>query len=124
MLLTPYVLELRNTVLVAGIREAEFWEMTIGEAVRACDAFQDRRRDTAYFAYTGAMTVGLFINSMFGSKSTPTIHDIYPELFPVDEEAEEEARMKRSEVNFINFANAFNKRYENGNGKSESENNG
>ena len=34
MLLTPQMLELRKNCLIAGIREAEFWHMTIGEAVR------------------------------------------------------------------------------------------
>lgn len=114
----------RDECLKAGIREAEFWDMTVGEAVRAYEAHQEHRKDMAYFAFTEAMAVGGFVASMFGKHQPPTIHDIYPELFPVDEEAEEETRMKRSETNFINFANAFNKRYENGNGKSESENNG
>lgn len=118
-------MKLRDASLAAGIREADFWDMTVGEAVRACDAYQDRRKDMAYFAFTEAMAVGGFIASIFGKHQPPTIHDIYPELFPVDEEAEEEERMSRSAANFINFANAFNKRYENGNnGKSESENNG
>lgn len=92
--------------------------------MRAYKAFIESRKDMAFFAYTNAMAVGGFVASMFSKHQPPTMHDIYPELFPIDEEAEEEARMKRSEANFINFANAFNKRYENGNGKSESENNG
>lgn len=117
-------MEWRDECLKAGVREIEFWDMTIGEAVRAYDAVREIRKDMAYFAFTNAMAVGGFIASMFSKHQPPTIHDIYPELFPIDEEAEEEARMKRSEANFINFANAFNKRYENGNGKSESENNG
>ena len=107
-----------------GIREAEFRDMTIGEVVRACDAFQDRRRDTAYFAYTEAMTVGLFVSSMFSSKSPPKIHDIYPDLFNENEEAEQEQKDKTSAQNFINFANAFNRNFDNGDRKSESENNG
>lgn len=109
---------------MAGIREAEFWEMTVGEAVRACDAFQDRRRDTAYFAYTEAMTVGLFVSSMFGSKQPPKIHEIYPDLFDENEEAEQESKDAASAANFINFANAFNRNIDNGDRKSESENNG
>lgn len=116
---------LRDAVLIAGVREAEYWDMTVGEAARACDAYQERKRDTAYFAFTQAMATGLFISSMFSSKSPPTIHDIYPEFFNEDEEAEQEAKDASSAANFINFANAFNRRYEpNGNGKPESENNG
>lgn len=114
----------RDECLKAGIAEAEFWRMTIGEALRAYEAAAERRRDEAYFAFTNAMAVGGFVASMFSKHQPPTIHDIYPELFPADEEAEEEARMKRSEANFINFANAFNKGFKNGNRKPESENNG
>lgn len=98
--------------------------MTIGEAVRAYDAYTDRRRDQAYFAFTNAMAVGLFVVSMFNSKSPPQIHEIYPELFSKDEEAEKEVKDSKSAANFINFANAINERFQNGNGKSESENNG
>ena len=102
--------------------------MTVGEASRALDAHNTRKRDKAYFDYTQAMTIGLFIGSMFSSKSPPTLEEIYPELF--DEEAEElerieqEKRDERSAANFIKFANAFNRKYENGDRKSESENNG
>ena len=99
--------------------------MTIGEAVRACGAYHNRRKDRAYFAYTEAMAVGMFVASIFGSKSPPKISDVYPDLFPEDEEAEEEVRDSKSAANFINFANAFNRNFDNGdNRKSESENNG
>lgn len=116
---------LRDSCLIVGIREAEFWEMTAGEAVRECDAYQDRRRDRAYFEYTNAMTTGMFVASMFSSKPPPKLSDIYPDLFDEDEEAEEEKKATESAANFINFANAFNRKFGNGdNGKSESENNG
>ena len=98
--------------------------MTIGEAVRACDAYVERRKEQAYFAYTNAMTVGMFVGSMFGSRKPPTIHEIYPELFPKQEDIEEERRMDASAANFIKFANSFNQRYNNGNRKLESKNNG
>lgn len=98
--------------------------MTVGEAVRAYKAYEERRKDTAYFGYMNAMTVGLFIGSMFGSKP-PTINDIYPEFFPKDEEVEETRQTADSAANFINFANAFNRAIDNGNNrKPESENNG
>ena len=102
--------------------------MTVGEVSRALDAFNDRRRDRAYFDYTQAMTIGLFVGSMFSSKSPPNIEEIYPDFFGEDreaiEQAEQEKRDERSAANFIKFANAFNQRYENGDRKSESENNG
>ncbi len=106
------------------MKESDFWDMTWGETVRAYDAYKERRKDAAYISYCTAMTVGGFVASMFSSRQPPSIHEIYPELFPKDEEAEEEARMSRSEANFINFANAFNRRYENGNRESEGKDNG
>lgn len=128
MLLGPQILSLRDDCLTAGVREAEFWDMTVGEAVRAVNAWNDRRKDMAYFAYTNAMAVGMFVGSIFSTRTPPTLEDIYPELFPKDEEArekaEEEARMAKSAANFINFANQFNRRFNNGNRESESENNG
>lgn len=122
-------MNLRKSALISGVSEAEFWKMTIGEVVRACEAYEDRRRDTAYFAYTTAMTVGLFVGSMFGSKSPPTIEEVYPELFSDKKEevekAEQMAKDERSAANFIKFANSFNQRYKpNGDGKPESKNNG
>ena len=117
----------RDEFLVVGVPEADFWAMTWGETVRAYEAYVRRRKDQAYFSYNTALALGGFIASMFSSHQPPTINEIYPELFPKeeeDEEAMEEARMSQSEANFINFANAFNKRYENGNRKSEGENNG
>ena len=102
--------------------------MTIGEACRVLDAYNERRRDQAYFDYTQAMTVGLFVSSMFSSKAPPKLEDVYPDFFKEDKEEDErreqEKRDAASAANFINFANAFNKRYENGDRKSESENNG
>ena len=102
--------------------------MTLGEAIRAIEAFIDARKDRAYFDYMHAMTVGMFVGSMFSTRQPPKIEDIYPDLFPKDDEAveaaEEAVRMSQSEINFINFANAFNRKFENGDRKSESENNG
>lgn len=99
--------------------------MTVGEVVRACNTHVSKRKDAAYFAYTNAMATGMFISAMFSkSKSPPSIEDIYPELFEKDEEAEAEARDDRSIANFMKFAQAINERFQNGNGKPQSENNG
>lgn len=118
-------MKLRDTALTADIRETDFWQMTVGEVARACDACIGKRKEAAYFAYTNAMTVGIFIGSMFSkSRKPPTIEEIYPDLFTKDEEAEAEARASKSVANFINFANALNERFQNGNGKPQSENNG
>ena len=98
--------------------------MTVGEGVRAYKAYEERRKDEAFFSYTNAMTTALFISSMFGSKSPPSIHDVYPGLFEIDEEAEETRQDAQSAANFVNFANSFNRKFDNGDRKSESENNG
>ena len=123
------ILEARDNCLIAGISEADFWEMTVGEAGRAIDAYNERRRDKAYFDYTQAMTIGAFIGSMFSSKAPPKLEEIYPDFFGGEdkeelEQAEQERRDEISAANFIKFANAFNRNYENGDRKSESENNG
>lgn len=129
-MLTPGVLRLRDQCLRAQVREADFWHMTIGEAVRECDAYHDRLKDTAYFSYMTASAIGLFIGSVFSSKSPPEISDIYPEFFPkaetreATEERQEELKEERSVANFLKFAYSFNQRFENGNRKPESENNG
>ena len=98
--------------------------MTVGEGVRAYNAYEERRKDTAYFSYTTAMTTALFVSSMFGSKSPPHIYDVYPEFFKEDEEVKEEVQDIKSAANFVNFANAFNRKFDNGNRNPESENNG
>lgn len=98
--------------------------MTIGEGVRAFKAYDERNKDKAYFGFMNAYATALFIASMFSSKSPPTIHDIYPEFFPKDEEVEEQIQDSKSAANFINFANAFNRNFNNGDRKPESENNG
>lgn len=125
MLLTPQILKLRDDCLVTGVKEREFWDMTIGEAVRACDAFEERRKDVAYFSYTTASAVGWFIGSMFGSGAPPTLSDIYPTLHPkeaeqqTEEEPQEDVIMDKSTVNFMKFAQSFNQRFkENGNRES------
>ena len=98
--------------------------MTVGEGVRAFKGYEERRKDDALFSYTNAMTTALFISSMFGSKSPPAIHDVYPELFEKEEEVEEIRQDAQSAANFVNFANSFNRTFDNGDRKSESENNG
>lgn len=118
----------RAECLKYGIAERDFWDMTIGEVYRAGEAYRERLKDRAYFDYTQALTIGLFIGSAFSGKSAPSIEEIYPDFFESNEaieEAREEARVNKSVANFINFANAFNKRFEeNGNREPESENNG
>ena len=98
--------------------------MTVGEAARSYIAYDERRKDTAFFTYMNAMTTAMFIGSMFGSKSPLTIYEVYPELFQRDEEVEEQIQESKSAANFINFANAFNRKFDNGDRKPESENNG
>lgn len=119
------MLKLRGDCMVAGVREAEFWDMTPGEAVREIEALNERRKDAAFFAYTNAMAVGLFVGSLFNSSNKPpALTDIYPDLFPEFEEIEEQKAAESSVANFINFANNFNRNLNNGDRKSESENNG
>ena len=98
--------------------------MTIGAAVRVTEAYVKQRRERAYIAFTNAMTVGMFVASMFSSNKPPTLHEVYPDLFEEDEEAEQAKRDESSAANFLKFANAFNQRVTNGNREPQSQDNG
>lgn len=120
----------RAESLKNGIAERDFWDMTLGEVIRASEAHTALLKERARFDFLQALSIGLFFGSAISGKNVPKIEDIYPEFFGSKEaeeaqkEAETEERMNRSAANFMNFATAFNKRFENGDRKSESENNG
>ena len=84
--------------------------MTVGEVDRYIQGYVFREeRNTKYKAkmdYLLAMTIVGGIGASFNGKPAPTIYQCYPDFF--DEEAD---RMRQSAVNFINFANDFNRRF-------------
>lgn len=119
------MVNLRKLCMIAGVSERDFWDMTVGEALRVIETFKEQRRDRAYFAYTQAMTTGIYVASMFSKRQPPKLHDIYPDLFPEGEEAEEQAKTEASKAAFLKFAYAFNQRYgKNGDREPQSQSDG
>lgn len=121
----------RAESLKNGIAERDFWKMTLGEVIRASEAHTAQLKERARLDFLQALSIGLFFGSAISGKNVPKIEDIYPEFFGSEEaeearkKAEEEERMSRSAANFMNFATAFNKRFEqNGDRELKSENNG
>ena len=101
-----------------GIKEHEFWEMTIGELERKAESFKrlekHRLKEKATFDYTLAMLVGRAF-SADEQHPFPDLYDVYPALFADDiqrREEEESARLAQlSAVRFIQFAKSFNKKF-------------
>lgn len=88
----------------------------MGEVVRECEGITYRieaeRRDRAAFDYTLALLIGhATVGSMGKGHTMPSIEKAYPEIFKQNSEDVTEiknSKMKKSIVNFTNFANAFN----------------
>jgi hypothetical protein len=110
-----------DSALDWGIREFEFWEMSLNEITRAIDSKRRIKeletKEKAYFDYTLAIlnTKGV-ARILVGSKADyPTLEEAYPEIF-VKEAANnqaliEEQKMNLSALRFTQFVNSFNKRY-------------
>lgn len=71
-----------------GIPEREFWNMTLGEVIRAMESHNRRERlrakERAARDYRLAELIGASVSRLFGGKY-PSIQDAYPGLFePAD----------------------------------------
>ena len=109
-----------NAALDSGIKEFEFWEMTISEVIRAIESDKrvqkERARDKASFDYilAGLITKGVGIT--LGSKQTfPPIEEVYPSLF-TDQREEEQRKIQEQKNNlstlrFLQFAQSYNQRF-------------
>lgn len=84
--------------------------MTIGEVNRylqGCIFREERQMKLrANMDYRLAVSLVSILGASFNSKPTPSIYDLYPDLF-------EEDRTAKSVANFINFANSFNRKIKN-----------
>lgn len=102
-----------------GIKEQEFWDMTISELKRAIDSkkrIQERElKERATFDYLLADMIGRSISRIYNSSNKmPTIAEVYPSLF-TPEEIEEKLQDKRNELSvlrFKQFAQSYNKKFE------------
>lgn len=106
-----------------GIREIEFWEMTIAELDRAIMSWERNQKriaqERAVYDYISASLIGRSIASYFSNGVTmPEIEEIYPTLFNDErqkkKEQQEELKAQLSALRFRQFANSYNKRMNNG----------
>lgn len=108
-----------------GISEFDFWEMTIGEVVRAEEAYEwnqkERQKEKAIFSYKLADMIGLSVARLLGEKDAfpKSVESAYPNLFNDNvpneklenkEKAKDKPTMDKSAINFLQFATNFNAR--------------
>jgi hypothetical protein len=112
--------------LDAGIRECEYWEMTIAEVIRAVESFNRVKKAEAQqkvsFDYVLAGLINRGIGITLGSKqSFPSLEEAYSSLFK-DMKKEEEQKMQEqrnnvSALRFLQFSQTHNSRYNKGGAK-------
>lgn len=107
-----------------GLKEHEFWEMTLAEFDRYVDSrrrVQEREgKEKATYDYILGDLIGRSIARIFDSNNQyPEIYDAYPAFF--DREAIEEQREERTQElsaqRFMAFAESFNKKFAEKEGK-------
>ena len=118
-LFEKYAYEWLITALDCGISEADYWNMTLAEAIRAIESYNRRykaaERQQAAFDYILADAIGKSVSRIYSSSATmPKLYELYPSLFASEEiQAQEQAkRDELSALRFKQFAQAHNKKYE------------
>ena len=115
------VFEILDNALDWGISEADFLDMTLAELERLFASKQrmqkTRAQEQAYFDYTLADLIGISVGRIY-NKSTkmPAIEEVYTTIFDA-EKIQEEKQKKQDELSaarFKQFAQAFNKKFEEG----------
>jgi hypothetical protein len=109
-----------ETALDYGIKEIEFWEMTVAELERSIASKQRvdkiREKEKAAHNYILASLIGKNIMSVMSNNSIPTIEEIYPSLFDDEIQArKEEKEAQQTELSIIRlkqFAKFHNAKYE------------
>lgn len=108
-----------DNALDCGISEADFWNMTLAELdrlVRSKERTEKYRlKEKASLDYILAMLIGRAISSN-EEHPFPEIHEVYPELFYEDfakmQEEKEAKQAQLSAIRFIQFAESFNKNFD------------
>lgn len=113
-----------NNSLDFGIKEFEFWDMTIAEIERAIDSKQRvekvEAKEKAHFDYILASLIGRAMAAAMDSKNEyPDIKEVYPTLFQEEaiikkQEEKEEKMSQLSAIRFKQFAQHYNKKYKGG----------
>ena len=101
-----------------GIREFDFWTMTLAELERAIASkkrmLKQQAQEKASYDYTLAELIGRSVARIYRSSTTmPSIEEVYPTLFDA-KEIEDQKRERQAEVSairFKQFATSFNKKF-------------
>lgn len=112
-------------VLDIGIKENEFWEMTVGEVNRAVESYnrvrQRKLQDRASLDYALAALIGKHVSIVLGDKSgVPDIKTVYPTLFNDDNELKEreeklaKQKLELSALRFKQYAQFHNNKFKGG----------
>lgn len=116
-LFTNYVYKWLEVALDCGIKEYEFWDMTLAEITRAVDSYNRKKKreeqEKASYDYILADMIGRSVARLFnGNNRFPEIYTVYPTLFDNKEiqEREQQARMEMSVIRFKQFAQAYNQK--------------
>lgn len=102
-----------------GIKEIEFWEMTLGEIERAVLSWQRvskrQAQEQAAYNYIMAALIGTNVASYFTNATVPPLAEVYSHLF--EEKAAEvqeqkiDAKTELSALRFKQFAKSYNDRF-------------
>ena len=117
-LFTDYVYQWLESSLDYGIRESDFWEMTLAEVIRQVESqkriMKVQAKEKATYYYILADLIGHSVARIHSaSNQMPKISDVFPMLFD-NEEVEEKLQEKRDEASalrFKQFAQSFNSKF-------------
>ncbi len=94
--------------------------MTIGEINLVIKTYQQQEQDNAKATiaqnYNLAYLTSIFVLNGFNGKSTPTINELFPDMFPtaVDKQAEKDAKaLALYKEQLLDYAAAHNKKRNN-----------
>lgn len=113
-----YLFELLDVALDCGIKEFEFWDMTLDEVIRAITSKQrvEKRKaeENAMRDYILANLIGISVSRIYSNDNEfPMLYEVYPHIF--NKEEIEQATFKNKTIEsaekFTNFALSFNKKY-------------
>jgi hypothetical protein len=101
-----------------GIKECEFWDMTLAELERAVESKlrvkKNQDQEKAIFDYILADLIGRSVARVVNANNTmPEISEVYPNLFEKTalKHRQEEKKAELSALRFKLFANSFNTRF-------------
>ena len=112
-----YIDILLENSLLTGLKELDFWEMTVGEVSRYINAQNKLKKieaqERASYDYILANLIAKGISISLGAKdSFPSIYEVYSEVFDdvvkQKEEEQQEKIMQLSALRFRQFAQSYN----------------